>query len=82
MTIEETGVIMDILTTAYPRFYSGPDAPDRMKTLTLWAEMFVHDDVALVAAAVKALIESDSKGFPHISVLSRKSCDSLQAAQN
>lgn len=64
MTIEETGVIMDILATAYPRFYSGPDAPDMMKTLTLWAEMFARDDVALVAAAVKALIETDSKGFP------------------
>lgn len=59
MTIEQTGIIMDILTTAYPRFYSGPDAPDMVKTLRLWAEMFARDDVALVAAAVKALIESD-----------------------
>lgn len=32
--------------------------------MRLWAEMFARDDVALVAAAVKALIESDSKGFP------------------
>ena len=73
MTIEETGIIMDILTTAYPRFYSGPNAPDMMKTLTLWAEMFARDDVALVAAAVKALIESDSKGFPpHIGAVKEK----------
>lgn len=73
MTIEETGVIMDILTTAYPRFYSRPDAPDRMKTLTLWAEMFIYDDVALVAAAVKALIETDAKGFPpHIGAVKEK----------
>lgn len=64
MTFEETGIIMDILKTAYPRFYSGPNAPDKVKTLRLWAEMFIHDDVALVAAAVKALIETDAKGFP------------------
>ena len=73
MTLEETGVIMDILTTAYPRFYSGPDAPDRMKTLTLWAEMFIHDDVAFVAAAVKAIIGSDEKGYPpHIGAVKAK----------
>lgn len=73
MTLEETGIIMDILKTAYPRFYSGPNAPDKMKTLRLWAEMFARDDVALVAAAVKALIESDSKGFPpHIGAVKEK----------
>lgn len=64
MTLEETGIVMDILKTAYPRFYSGPNAPDKAKTLKLWAEMFARDDVALVAAAVKALIETDSRGFP------------------
>lgn len=73
MTLEETGIVMDILTTAYPRFYSGPDAPDMMKTLTLWAEMFARDEVALVAAAVKALIESDERGFPpHIGAVKSK----------
>lgn len=64
MTRQETGVIMDILTTAYPRFYAGPDAPDMRKTISLWAEMFAHDDVALVAAAIKSVIEGDEKGFP------------------
>lgn len=73
MTIEQTGIVMDILTTAYPRFYSRADAPDMVKTLRLWAEMFARDDVALVAAAVKALIESDSKGFPpHIGAVKEK----------
>lgn len=73
MTLEETGIIMDILTTAYPRFYSGPDAPDMMKTLTLWAEMFADDDVGLVAAAVKALISNDEKGFPlHVGSIKEK----------
>lgn len=64
MTILETGIIMDILTTAYPRFYAGKDAPDPHKAIALWAEMFADDDVRIVAAAVKALIACDEKGFP------------------
>lgn len=64
MTRQETGVVMNILTTAYPRFYSGKDAPDPVNTLNLWAEMFREDPVELVAAAVKALIVTDQKGFP------------------
>ena len=64
---------MDILTTAYPRFYSGTNTQDMEKTIRLWHEMFSRDDVALVAAAVKALIESDSKGFPpHIGAVKEK----------
>lgn len=73
MTLEETGIVMDILTTAYPHFYSGPNAPDMVKAIRLWHEMFSRDDVALVAAAVKALIETDSKGYPpHIGAVKEK----------
>ena len=64
MTRKETGIIMDILSTAYPRFYAGPDAPDPVKTMNLWSELFAKDDVAVVAAAVKKLIETDKRGFP------------------
>ena len=64
MTRQETGIIMDILTAAYPRFYAGTEAAEMRKTMALWAEMFAGDDVALVAAAVKSVIESDEKGFP------------------
>lgn len=64
MTRQETGIIMDILTAAYPRFYTGPSAPDMRNAIRLWADMFAHDEVALVAAAVKSVIESDEKGFP------------------
>jgi hypothetical protein len=64
MTRKETGIIMDILKTAYPRFYAGPEAPDPARALALWTELFSGDDVALVAAAVKALIATDEKGFP------------------
>lgn len=73
MTRRETGIIMDILATAYPRFYAGQDAPDPAKAVALWAEMFAEDDVALVAAAVKALIAADDKGFPpHIGAVKAK----------
>lgn len=73
MTRQETGIIMDILATAYPRFYSGPNAPDPVKAVALWAEMFAEDDVAIVAAAVKALIATDEKGFPpHVGAVKAK----------
>lgn len=62
MTRKETGIIMDILTAAYPRFCAGN--ADMRNVINLWAEMFANDDVALVAAAVKSVIESDEKGFP------------------
>lgn len=64
MTRQETGIIMDVLTTAYPRFYAGKIAPDMRQTMNLWAEMFAEDDVTVVAAAVKALIATDDEGFP------------------
>lgn len=64
MTRQETGIIMDILTTAYPAFYNGRNAPDMRMTVNLWAEMFAEDGVKIVAAAVKALIATDDKGFP------------------
>lgn len=66
MTRQETGIIMDILTAAYPRFYSGVGAAEMRNVVNLWAEMFAGDDVAMVAAAVKALISTDEKGFPPV----------------
>lgn len=73
MTLEETGVIMDILAAAYPRFCAGRDAHDLKKAVELWAGMFAEDDVVLVAAAVKALIATDDKGFPpHIGAVKAK----------
>ncbi len=70
MTIRETGQIMDILAVAYPRFYTGSDAPNPEQTLKLWATMFVDDSVEVVAMAVKAHIANDAKGFPpHIGAI-------------
>jgi len=64
MTIQETAKIMDILHVAYPQFYRGASEVDERKALTLWAEMFRDDDFQIVAAAIKALIATDEKGFP------------------
>lgn len=64
MTMQETGIIMEILATAYPRFYAAQGGPDPRKAVQLWTEMFADDPVELVAAAVKALIVTDAKGFP------------------
>ena len=70
MELWEMGTIMDILAVAYPRFYSGPDAPNREQTLRLWAKMFEDDSVEVVAVAVKAFIASDKKGYPpHIGAI-------------
>lgn len=73
MTLKDTGTVMEILKTAYPTFYSGPNAPDLKQATRLWAEMFRDDDVSIVAAAVKALIVTDEKGFPpHIGAVKGK----------
>ena len=70
MTRQETGMIMDILTAAYPRFYSGPNTPNKAQTIILWATMFADDPVEVVAMAVKAFIATDKKGFPpHIGAI-------------
>ena len=66
MNVAETSQIMDILAAAYPRFYSGNDAPDPEAVLSLWSAMFSDDDFMIVAAAVKALIAGDEKGFPPV----------------
>lgn len=66
-------MLMEILSTAYPRFYSGPSAPDKKQAAKLWAEMFREDDFRLVAGAVKAFIATDEKGFPpHIGAIKSK----------
>ena len=64
MTMQETAQIMDILAVAYPQFYNGRNAPDQKKALALWSSMFADDDARIVAAAVKALIATDTGSFP------------------
>jgi hypothetical protein len=66
MTRQETGRIMDVLRAAYPQFYSRMGEEQLRGVVNLWAGMFADDDVTTVAAAVKALIASDTRGFPPV----------------
>lgn len=66
MDLFETGAVMDILETAYPRYYAGVDDGRRKRAAEMWASAFADDDPRLVAAAVKSFINSDEKGFPPV----------------
>lgn len=64
MNREETLKILAVLKGAYPAFYRGMGREDAESIAALWQEMFAADDYQIVAAAVKALISSDAKGYP------------------
>lgn len=64
MNREETLRIMAVLKASYPSYYRGMSRDDANSIVALWADMFKDDPVELVAAAVKALIASDEKGYP------------------
>ena len=73
MNQTETLKIMAVLRGAYPAFYWDMSRKEAESVVALWAEMFAEDDVAIVAAAVKALIATDDKGFPpHIGAVKAK----------
>ena len=58
--------ILAVLRGAYPQFYRGISHKEAEDTVNLWIDMFCGDDANIVAAAVKALITSDTKGFPPV----------------
>lgn len=73
MTLEETAKIMDILEIAYPQFYRSFTDRKKLEAAELWAAMFADDDALIVAAAVKAFIAADRRGFPpHIGAIKEK----------
>ena len=70
MNYDETLVIMGALKAAYPSYYRDMKRGDAEQVVNLWAEMFRDEPAELVAAAVKAHIASDRKGFPpHIGAI-------------
>lgn len=70
MTREETLAIMGVLKAAYPSYYKDMKRSDANGIVDLWTAMFADDAVEVVAAAVKAHIATDTKGFPpHIGVI-------------
>lgn len=73
MNQTETLKIMAVLRGAYPAFYRDMSRKEAESVVALWAEMFADVDAAIVAAAVKALIATDDKGFPpHIGAVMAK----------
>ena len=56
--------IMSVLRGNYPQFHRNIDRKEAEATVGLWTDLFANDEYPLVAAAVKALIESDDKGYP------------------
>lgn len=64
MTKQETEMIIRVLEAAYPMFYRNKSADDRRDALRLWYDMFSEDSGALVGAAVKAYIATNTDGFP------------------
>ena len=49
--------MLEIIQTSYPRFYQNTQSSDLVKAVDLWAEIFANDDVAVVATAIKSLIQ-------------------------
>lgn len=73
MSIAETLSILAILKAAYPAFYKDMTRKDADAVVDLWASMFVDEPLEIVAAAVKALIVTDEKGYPpHIGAVKAK----------
>ena len=66
MTRKDTLQVLSILRTAYPNFYRGMAKDELEGIVSLWESMFADDPPELVAAAVKAFIATDSKGFPPV----------------
>lgn len=66
MTREDTIKILSVLRGAYPQFYRDISRQEAESTIALWTDMFTDEPFPLVAMAVKALIASDTKGFPPV----------------
>ena len=64
MTREDTIKILAVLRGAYPAFYRDITKQEAESTIALWLSMFDEEPYELVAAAVKAFIAGDGKGFP------------------
>lgn len=66
MTAIETTKVLAVLKATYPNFYRDMPDDEIDGIIGIWTEMFSSDDYQIVAAAVKALIVADTKGFPPV----------------
>lgn len=66
----ETAGILAVLRAAYPNFYKGMSRDELVSIVGLWSEMLADYPAGVVAAAVKAHIAADRKGYPpHIGAI-------------
>lgn len=63
MNREETKEILKTITGIYPGFYRDTDRNGKIAAIDLWTSVFSEEPFELVAAALKAFIVSDTKGF-------------------
>ena len=82
MNRTETLAVMSILKAAYPGYYRDMKRQDAEAVVNLWSEMLADYPANLVAAAVKAHIASDRKGFPpHIGAIIAAICEINRPAE-
>lgn len=82
MTKYETAVIMGTLRVAYPQYYARQSAEDAEAAVNLWAVMFSEETADEVAAAVRAFIATDTKGYPPSIGQIKAKLDMLRAEAN
>ena len=82
MTRYEASVLMATLRAAYPQYYARQTAADADAAVCLWAMMFEDERAENVAAAVKAYIATDTKGFPPSIGQIKNKLDTLRAEAN
>ena len=63
MNRDETKEIIKTIARIYPAFHKDANAGEKNATIDLWASLFAEEPPELVAAALKAFIVADEKGF-------------------
>ena len=64
MNRTETIAVLALLKAAYPNFYKGMPPADLQAAVNLWCLHFAGDDADTVTAAVHALIDARTEGYP------------------
>ena len=82
MTRSETIQILSLLRASYPAFYSKFGKSELEGIVSLWAEMFEHDDFNIVKYALKDLIATHTGFPPDIAALKIKIKDICSSATN
>lgn len=66
MTYGEASKLIMVITAAYPEHYKGMDAERVSALISLWSALLEDYPYAVVSAALRAFMASDTKGFPPV----------------